>query len=617
MRPPPSATQGFLAPSVINQGNVDLNREEQALLKLGPRYIPNDPRLAQKRALHEIGSVATKINKVFVEHGWVLPKQRLEHFTGALEEILVDCHGRHPPSVQLEQIDTLKRKFEETKTVIRKTDKSKVFHLGKDDDYQKKARAYMEKTKAYLPLGNSNPLESLIERTNSFLYGLWVHKHISQRQYEKWRVDKNEAELAHLYFLPKAHKPATPLRPIMAGMRSPTIAISKWLDRQLRPLFDRLAAETTVANGTQLLRQTERWSAMYMTNATSFITMDVTDLYTMIPQEGGVRAIKKLLEACSLKTIDGVKKEIVLALARFVVTNNFFYLDGAYYQQIRGGAMGSPLTLTMANVFMFFVERPIAKWAMRTESLFYRYIDDLFIMTNVCVSTLQGLVRFWNRLDTNIELSATIGPSAEYLDVKLGNRGGKLVSEVFHKPSHEPYYLPFSSVHATHIKRNIPFGALVRAIRYCSEYDAFKHEEARVTTALLLNGYSLNFILQQFRRVCLTFDCAVPTQHNFPTVRKALLATTDGGRKTTRIDFEVNMLCHFSFCKGMHDFRGRFHQLWNTCFSDTAISQMTPIVGFRNLKNLHDQLVNKKPDRSLLKVNFEREEEFVTDTTTI
>ena len=45
--------------------------------------------------------------------------------------------------------------------------------------------------------------------------------------------------------------------------------------------------------------------------------------------------------------------------------------------------MGSPLTLTIANAYMYFVERPISKWGQRACSLYYRYIDDLFIISNV------------------------------------------------------------------------------------------------------------------------------------------------------------------------------------------------------------------------------------------
>ncbi|CAF1109758.1 unnamed protein product [Adineta ricciae] len=381
----------------------------------------------------------------------------------------------------------------------------------------------MQRTKAYERLGCTNPLESLVEKTNDFLYGLWCNKHTNQKQYERLKVKKEQAELAHLHLLPKAHKPNTSLRPIMAGMKSPTINISKWLDNLLRSIFDRLAIDTTVLNGVELLKKIERWSANNLIMTTSLVTMNVTDLYTMIPQEGGVTAIKRLIEASGQKQIDGVKKEIIPALTRFVITNNYFYFDGIYYKQIRGGAMGSPLTLIIANAYMYFVERPIAKWASRTASLYFRYIDDLFIMSNIHADVLKGLVRFWNRLDINIELSESIGASAKYLDVKLENRGGQLVSDVFHNPSHEPYFLPFSSIHAEHIKKNIPFVAIMRAMRYCSSYEAFKHEEIHICVELLLNKYPMDFILKQIERVFQTFQCEIPTKGNFSNIRKIFL----------------------------------------------------------------------------------------------
>jgi hypothetical protein len=218
-------------------------------------------------------------------------------------------------------------------------------------------------------------------------------------------------------------------------------------------------------------------------------------------------------------------------------------------------------------------------------------------MSNIHADTLKGLMHFWNKLDVNIELSESIGHTAEYLDVKLENRGGVLRLEVFHKPSYEPYYLPFTSIHAQHIKKNIPFEALVRAVRYSSTYSAFKREEVHICMALLLNKYPLHFILKQFERVPRTFHCPVPTEKNFIHIRNILLGTTDKNVKKAGIDFEVNILCHFSFCKGMHDFSTLFHKLWNDCFSDTAICKMKPIVGSKRLNNLQDYIVNKKPQK--------------------
>ena len=102
---------------------------------------------------NEIELVVKKINTIFVEHGWVLPQQRLQIFIDSLEKILIECHDKHPTSNQMKEITNLRKKLEATHTVIRKTDKSKVFHLGRADDYKVKAQAYMIKTKAYQVLG--------------------------------------------------------------------------------------------------------------------------------------------------------------------------------------------------------------------------------------------------------------------------------------------------------------------------------------------------------------------------------------------------------------------------------------------------------------------------------
>ncbi|CAF4345793.1 unnamed protein product, partial [Rotaria sordida] len=99
---------------------------------------------------------------------------------------------------------------------------------------------------AYKCLGKEDPLPELIQRTNKYLLDLRLAKWITQKQYELLSIKPNEVELSHLYYLPKAHKPGTPLRPIISGLKHPTIKISKFLDDLLRPIFDGMAKETTV-----------------------------------------------------------------------------------------------------------------------------------------------------------------------------------------------------------------------------------------------------------------------------------------------------------------------------------------------------------------------------------
>ncbi|CAF1493565.1 unnamed protein product, partial [Adineta ricciae] len=73
-------------------------------------------------------------------------------------------------------VKRLKHKFRLANIVLRKTDKSKVLHLGKIDDYDKKSNDYMVKTQAYQCLGTQDPLPDLIQRTNKYLPDLRLAK---------------------------------------------------------------------------------------------------------------------------------------------------------------------------------------------------------------------------------------------------------------------------------------------------------------------------------------------------------------------------------------------------------------------------------------------------------
>ena len=100
--------------------------------------------------------------------------------------------------------------------------------------------------------------------------------------------------------------------------------------------------------------------------------------------------------------------------------------------------------------------------------------------------------------DVNIKIKSTISPSVDFLDVKISNENGILRTAVYHKPSTDPYYLPYTSDHPHQIHHNIPYSALVRASRLCSNLRDFHFERIRIDLALLLNQYPPNFIQNQF-----------------------------------------------------------------------------------------------------------------------
>jgi hypothetical protein len=102
--------------------------------------------------------------------------------------------------------------------------------------------------------------------------------------------------------------------------------------------------------------------------------------------------------------------------------------------------------------------------------------------------------------DINIQIEPTISRTVNFLDLTITNENGKLRTLIYHKPTAEPYILPYTSDHPRHIHRNIPYAALVRAARFCSHVDDFNSERIRIDMSLLLNEYPPDFIKQHFNR---------------------------------------------------------------------------------------------------------------------
>jgi len=488
-------------------------------------------------------------------------------------------------------VKRLKHKLRHTNTIIQRTDKSKIFHLGRQEDYLKKSDEHMEITGAYKCLDKHDPLPELIQRTNSYLLKLRLKHLITQKQYESLVVKTEEVDLAHLYYLPKVHKQDTPLRPIVAGMKHPTIKISRMLDELLRPLFNKMAATTTVTSGNEVLDKLEKWSVKNLRQTTTFCTLDVCNLYTMIPQIDGVLSFKKMLDKLNLKHVSGLSTETIIKLSRYVLQNNYFTYNSRYYHQIRGGAMGSPLTLTMANCYMYFYELDIIKQITNSGGLYMRYIDDIFIVINWPTRHLHKQINTWNNFDVNIKLNPHVDQSVNFLDITIENKNGQLFTKVYHKPSHEPYFLPYNSIHPLHIKKNIPFAMLLRSIKYCSTFEAYLDERETIRMALLLNKYPNNFIDNQFNRIFTKYNKNTHLTHeNYTNERNKIINKPITKEDQLNTKYNQSIYIHFTYCTSMVNFPKKFNELWKKYFEDSPINDINPILCTRNTNNLQLRL---------------------------
>ena len=80
----------------------------------------------------------------------------------------------------------------------------------------------------------------------------------------------------------------------------------------------------------------------------------------MIPRDGAIFALQKFLyKHAENRRIHGMTIDTITKLVRLVLDTNYFLYENKYYQQIRGGAMGSPFTMTLANIYMLEWEQSL------------------------------------------------------------------------------------------------------------------------------------------------------------------------------------------------------------------------------------------------------------------
>jgi hypothetical protein len=91
--------------------------------------------------------------------------------------------------------------------LIRRTDKSKVFYVGKADDFARKAEEYMLKTKAYEEITKGRcPIANISSAVQTLLDYLVTKNALTRAQRNKISPKLNNLELGRYHGLPKPHK---------------------------------------------------------------------------------------------------------------------------------------------------------------------------------------------------------------------------------------------------------------------------------------------------------------------------------------------------------------------------------------------------------------------------
>jgi hypothetical protein len=194
----------------------------------------------------------------------------------------------------------------------------------------------------------------------------------------------------------KLHKQDNPIRPVVDNMNAPSYKAAKHLIHILNTHLN-LKNTYNVTQSTQLATELSRLS---ITGNQRLITYDIKDLYINIPINEVIQIIHNSL---GCQTHHDTTTQII-KLTKTILSQNYFMFQNKIHHTNKGVAMGSPISNTIAGIFVQHYENTYIKQALDMQYIQYytRYVDDILIIYDNNKITHEQITQQLNQLHTDL-----------------------------------------------------------------------------------------------------------------------------------------------------------------------------------------------------------------------
>ena len=508
----------------------------------------------------------------------------------------IQAKGKNYPNLTEGEREALKILSKDTSIVIKQADKGSVVVVWGRNDYLAEAKNHLSNTLVYKEVKmEADTLHKLSQRSNGFFKELHNKNLISKKvlNYMLFPV-KNAAKLSKMYFLAKIHKRLynVPGRPVISNCGGATEKVSEFLEHHLKPIMQ--SSETYIKDSDDFL---EKLNALgEIPQGAILVTADVVGLYPSIPHDEGLQALTEALD----KRLDkSITTDLLVEMADFVIKNNFFEFDVRFFQQLEGTAIGTKFAPDYACIFMDKLEKYKLSRQLFRPWWWKRFIDDAFFVWVHGEENLKNFFISFNKLhhsikwtfelpanSVNVEIFDTLdyvtclpGNSVHFLDLKLTLQGGKVMSDLYVKPTDCHQYLEFTSCHPRHIKESIVFSQALRIKRKCTLEGNFSDHIEKLRTWFEKRRYPRELVANQ-----------VAKTRSYVRSENSLNNRRDSDKLPLVITY------HPALANVNKIIRKHFHVL---TLNDEArnLFRNCPIVSFRNPKTIGNQVVRAKLPR--------------------
>ena len=220
------------------------------------------------------------------------------------------------------------------------------------------------------------------------------------------------------------------------------------------------------------------------------VSYDLKALFTSVPVDQALNVIeRKLRQDLTLPDRSELNVDQLIQLLEYCLTITYFVYGGEFYQQVHGAAMGSPVSLIVANLYMEHFESIALSTAPRPPSLWFRYVDDTFVLAHE--DDVDSLTSHINNIDDHIQF--TTEPETQgklpFLDLCVTVLDDTSIKIIYRKPTRTDQYLNFNSHHPLIHKRSVVRTLTTRAQLYVTTAEDRKAEISHVRNALRANNY--------------------------------------------------------------------------------------------------------------------------------
>ncbi|XP_064468708.1 uncharacterized protein LOC135382970 [Ornithodoros turicata] len=521
---------------VVNLSSKTLSKDQEAVLGRGLNFAPTNSKIPHRdivaeveekfRFIKDTGAVNLARNRLMgvISKKWELPQNNLtRNERQALQELRTDSTIMILPSDKGKSTVVMDKDAYISKTKELFQDKSRFVELPTDPT-QKSERALVQRLRQLRECGS-----------------------ISDTVYK--RLFSSDGATPRAYGLPKVHKPDVPLRPIVSFTGAPTYQLSRFLVELLSPIMYK--------NGHSTKNSREFCSSVrdvVINSDETMVSFDVVSLFTNVPIALVIDVAKDRLnsdDTLSERTTLSVTE--VISLLTFCLHETYFKFDNVIYKQIEGCPMGSPVSVSAANLVMEYIEEQVLSSHIIDVKFYKCYVDDTFVvLKRNDVIPFHALL---NSVHPNIQFTLEEEENSQlpFLDVLVSRSdSGAINTSVYHKPCDNGSVLDFYSDHAPEHKRAAIRFLFNRSDEIPSTYQAKKSEQFLATNILSKCHYPERFIKDTVSKMCSVSDnrpapdnivCIPYVRGLSESVRRLLkpfgIVTTFKPRQTLR-----NILCH-------------------------------------------------------------------------